>query len=239
MRKILQALFTLVATTVYSQGTQLNTITNFSDYSCPSCTYTPSGLVVGFNDNNNSEQIQLSKYYYPVCNKSSIDSVAYEFKYITNAGSVSNFTIQTQIVMQYFNLKTFSSNGIDSAVVRSKFVGYPGYSTPFTFNILLNKGGASSGFTLKLKELKVISYCYTTTGLNENVNDDPFFSVYGNTLVCNEKLIGRNINVYDIYGSLVTTIKLENTDTLLNTNLANGLYFFEYEGNVKKAIIKE
>jgi hypothetical protein len=115
-------------------------------------------------------------------------------------------------------------------------------SPSVTTNYTVTGTNASNGCTNTTVFTQSVSTC---TGLNQITSTVSEINIYPNpttgiaNLVINEKLLGTELNVYNLFGEVIYTSKLQRLNIELNLNeQANGVYFIRIGSQTKK-IIKE
>ena len=212
---------------------QLNSIDDFSDFSCGTCTN--GNIPPTFTFNTSNPFYNKFGKYIPTCfQQQNIDSITYQFKYVSS-GTANQFKIETEIAMQIKTLLTKNIVGIDSGIVKSKVVGYFGGGTPFVFNIQMS-GNNATNFSITYKDLKVIQYsCASTVGIYEYNALHKKVWVYNGIIYFDNNLFGKTINIYNMVGQNIysNTVNSES----LKLELEAGIYTIELDNAYKKIMI--
>lgn len=209
---------------------QLNSIDDFSDFTCGTCTNGNIPPTFAFNTSNPFYN-KFGKYI-PTCfQQQNIDSITYQFKYVSS-GTANQFKIETEIAMQINTLLSKNMVGIDSGIVKSKVIGYFGGGTPFVFNIQMS-GNNATNFSITYKDLKVIQYsCASSVGIYEYNTLHKKVWVYNDIIYFEKNLLGKKINIYNMIGQNIISNTLNSES--LQLELEAGIYIIELDKAYKK-----
>lgn len=209
---------------------QLNSIDDFSDFTCGTCTNGNIPPTFAFNTSNPFYN-KFGKYI-PTCfQQQNIDSITYQFKYVSS-GTANQFKIETEIAMQINTLLSKNMVGIDSGIVKSKVIGYFGGGTPFVFNIQMS-GNNATNFSITYKDLKVIQYsCASSVGIYEYNTLHKKVWVYNDIIYFEKNLLGKKINIYNMIGQNIFSNTLNSES--LQLELEAGIYIIELDKAYKK-----
>lgn len=229
---LLSALLCLCYNSLAQTTPQLNSIADFSDFTCGTCTN--GNIPPTFTFNTSNPFYNKFGKYIPTCfQQQNIDSITYQFKYVSS-GTVNQFKIETEIAMQIKTLLTKNMVGIDSGIVKSKVIGYFGGGTPFVFNIQMS-GNNATNFSITYKDLKVIQYsCASSVGIYEFNTWHKKVWVYNGIIYFEKNLLGKKINIYNMIGQNIYSNTVDSES--LQLELEAGIYIIELDKAYKKII---
>lgn len=229
---LLSALLCLCYNSFAQTTPQLNSIADFSDFTCGTCTN--GNIPPTFTFNTSNPFYNKFGKYIPTCfQQQNIDSITYQFKYVSS-GTVNQFKIETEIAMQIKTLLTKNMVGIDSGIVKSKVIGYFGGGTPFVFNIQMS-GNNATNFSITYKDLKVIQYsCASSVGIYEFNTWHKKVWVYNGIIYFEKNLLGKKINIYNMIGQNIYSNTVDSES--LQLELEAGIYIIELDKAYKKII---
>jgi len=233
---ILFALFLFI--NLYSQtGYTVNTVNNFSDFTCGSgCTnYVGSGLIC-YPNNSVMSQTKISRSFWISCPGTYADSVVWSYKYKSNGGTATSIQIQLDILNGIVSNTVVSFNSVDSGIVKGSWINYP-LLVPMVFNPIVNNlGSTSNNFCIQLKDLLIKAYCAGTTTIIEQKNlSNPKIWSNQNSIYFDPGIKSEDIIIYNSLGQIISN-KIVNEGSITLNNY-KGVVFVKLNREYYKLLV--